>query len=68
MNSIRLLRNNDPARAETFRAELLSSFPDSEYSLILSDPDYVRKQQEMATRARARYETAYEAFVSETIR
>jgi tetratricopeptide (TPR) repeat protein len=61
----RLLRNNDPARAETFRAELLSSFPNSEYSLILSDPDYVRKQQEMATRARARYETAYEAFVSE---
>jgi tetratricopeptide (TPR) repeat protein len=61
----RLLRNNDPARAEIFRAELLSSFPGSEYSLILSDPDYVRKQQEMATRARTRYETAYEAFVSE---
>jgi tetratricopeptide (TPR) repeat protein len=61
----RLLRNSDPAGAERFRAELLSSFPDSEYSLILSDPDYVRKQQEMLTRARTRYEAAYEAFVSE---
>jgi hypothetical protein len=61
----RLLRNYDAARAETFRAELLSSFPDSEYSLILSDPDYVRKQLEMATKARTMYEAAYEAFVSE---
>ena len=61
----RLLRNYDPARAEVFRAELLSSFPNSEYSLILSDPDYVRKQLEMATRARTTYETAYEAFISQ---
>jgi hypothetical protein len=61
----RLLRKNDPARAELFRAELLSTFPDSEYSLILSDPDYVRKQLEMATRAKTSYEAAYEAFVSE---
>ena len=61
----RLLRTSDPASAEKFRAELLSSFPDSEYSLILSDPDYVRKQLEMATRARTNYETAYEAFVAE---
>jgi len=61
----RLLRNYDPARAEAFRNELLSSFPNSEYSLILSDPDYVRKQLEMATRARTTYETAYEAFISQ---
>lgn len=61
----RLLRTSDPARAEQFRAELLSSFPDSEYSLILSDPDYVRKQLEMSTRAKTSYETAYEAFVAE---
>ncbi len=61
----RLLRNYDPPRAEVFRTELLSSFPASEYSLILSDPDYVRKQMEMATKARTTYEAAYEAFVSE---
>jgi predicted negative regulator of RcsB-dependent stress response len=61
----RLLRNYDPARAELFRAELLSSYPDSEYSLILSDPDYVRKQLEMSTRAKTSYEAAYEAFVAE---
>ncbi len=61
----RLLRNSDPDRAERRRADLLSSFPNSEYALILSDPDYVRKQQEMATMALTRYEAAYEAFTSE---
>lgn len=60
----RLLRLSDPARAERRRAELLTSFPDSEFALILSDPDYVRKHQEMATRAARSYETAYLAFTS----
>ncbi|MCK7538180.1 MAG: hypothetical protein MZV63_48120 [Marinilabiliales bacterium] len=45
----RLLRLSDPPRAERRRAELLASFPETEYALILSDPDYVRKHQEMAT-------------------
>lgn len=61
----RLLHNSDPARAERRRTELLTEFPKSEYALILSDPDYVRKQQEMATKAQKSYETAYEAFSSE---
>lgn len=61
----RLLHNSDPARAERRRTELLTEFPKSEYALILSDPDYVRKQQEMATKAQKSYETAYEAFTSE---
>ncbi len=61
----RLLHNSDPARAERRRTELLTEFPKSEYALILSDPDYVRKQQEMATKAQKTYETAYEAFTSE---
>ena len=61
----RLLRNSDPARAERRRADLLTYFPDSEFSLILSDPDYVNKHREMATRAVRSYETAYQAFAEE---
>jgi hypothetical protein len=61
----RLLHNSDPARAERRRTELLTEFPKSEYALILSDPDYVRKQQEMSTKAQKSYETAYEAFTLE---
>jgi len=61
----RLLRKIDPARAERRRADLLSSYPGSEYALILSDPEYVRKQQEMASMAARSYERAYLAFNNE---
>jgi len=61
----RLLQKSDPARAERRRADLLTSFPKSEYALILSDPDYVKRQQEMASRALKKYEAAYDAFTSE---
>jgi tetratricopeptide (TPR) repeat protein len=61
----RLLRKSDPARAERRRADLLADFPQSEYALILSDPDYVRRQQEMASKALKNYEAAYDAFTSE---
>ncbi len=61
----KLLRNSDPARAERRRAELIAAYPDSEYALILSDPDYIRKHQEMSARAMRSYEDAYQAFTEE---
>ncbi|MCI0522570.1 MAG: tetratricopeptide repeat protein [Bacteroidales bacterium] len=61
----RLLSKNDPSRAGLHRSALISAFPQSEYALILSDPDYVRKQQEMASRVRKDYEAAYESFTGE---
>lgn len=61
----RLLQASDPQRAELHRSVLLSDYPLSEYALILSDPDYVKKQQEMATRVEKKYEAAYEAFSTE---
>jgi len=61
----RLLRNSDPARAERRRSELLASYPDTEYALILSDPDYVRRQQEQAAMAARKYEEAWGAFSAE---
>jgi len=61
----KLLRNSDPARAERRRSDLITSFPNSEYALILSDPDYIRKHQEMAAMAIKSYENAYQAFTDE---
>jgi predicted negative regulator of RcsB-dependent stress response len=58
----RLLIQPDPSRAEMHRSMLISDFPDTEYAMILSDPDYVRKQQEIASRAQKNYESAYESF------
>lgn len=61
----RLLRTSDPARAERRRADLLASYPESEYSLILSDPDYVNRHREASARATRSYEEAYQAFDEE---
>jgi tetratricopeptide (TPR) repeat protein len=61
----KLLRNSDPARAERRRADLIAAFPDSEYALILSDPDYIRKHQEISARAMRSYENAYQTFTGE---
>ena len=61
----RLLGKSDPARAERRRAELLASYPGTEYALILSDPDYANRQREMAARATRSYEAAYQAFAEE---
>jgi len=58
----RLLSKSDPSRAELHRTRLISAFPASEYALILSDPDYVRKQQETASRIQKDYEAAYASF------
>lgn len=54
-----------PPAAERRRAELLASFPQSEYALILSDPDYVTKHHEMEARASRSYEAAYTAYDEE---
>ncbi|MFZ1269818.1 MAG: tetratricopeptide repeat protein [Bacteroidales bacterium] len=61
----RLLSKSDPSRAERRRAELLSSYPDSEYALILSDPDYTNRHREMVARASRSYDAAYLAFAEE---
>lgn len=61
----RLLRTSDPARADRHRAELLGLFPDSEYALILSDPEWMNRHREMASRATRSYEEAYLAFTEE---
>ena len=60
----RLLQSKDPAKAERRRAELLSLFPSSDYALILSDPDYARRQNEASRESLVLYETAYAAFTS----
>lgn len=61
----RLLSKSDPPRADRRRAELLASYPDSEYALILSDPDYANRYKEMAARASRSYDGAYLAFTEE---
>ena len=58
-----LYRENQPSRAETYRQALLTRHPDSDFSLILTDPDYFRKQRENEIRIAGLYETAYEHYI-----
>lgn len=60
----RMLHNTDPLKAERRREDLLSLFPESEYALILTDPDFIKKQNEAARASATLYETAYAAFRS----
>jgi tetratricopeptide (TPR) repeat protein len=58
-----LYHENDPLRAETYRQNLLSGYPDSDFSLILTDPDYFRKMREAELITDKMYERAYELFI-----
>lgn len=58
-----LYREEEPARAETYRQSLLSRHPNSDFSLILTDPDYFRKQREQELRTAGLYDTAYEHYL-----
>jgi tetratricopeptide (TPR) repeat protein len=52
-------------KAETYRQRLLERYPESEYALILSDPEYYNKQIARTKMAEQTYATAYEAFERE---
>ena len=58
-----LYREKEPAKAEAYRQALLISHPASDFSLILTDPDYFRKQRENEIRIAGLYETAYEHYI-----
>ncbi len=58
-------RQENAALAETYRQRLLSNHPESEFAMILSDPDYYRKKVEEAKRNETLYQQAYELFRNE---
>ncbi|MBM3419758.1 MAG: tetratricopeptide repeat protein [Bacteroidetes bacterium] len=59
-----LLKEPDPSRAETYRQLLLNSYGDTEYALILTDPDYYKKQREREIAVSTLYDEAYNLFLS----
>jgi len=58
-----LYREKEPSRAEAYRQSLLTRHPDSDFSKILTDPDYFRKQRENEIRMSEMYEKAYELYL-----
>jgi len=57
-----LQKRDNPAEANTRYNQLLSQFPESDYALVLSDPDYLKKQAEISGMCSALYNNAYYSF------
>jgi tetratricopeptide (TPR) repeat protein len=54
-----------PTKAETYKQRLLQKYPETEYAKILSDPDYFRRQAELARESTVLYERAYNTYLAE---
>ncbi len=53
-----------PLQAENARARLLSSYPDTRYAQLLSDPDFLVKRQQMFEQQDSLYELTYQLFIT----
>lgn len=60
----RLYTDQSGNDAATYRARLMSEYPNSVYSLVLNDPDYYKKQHDRLERFNKEYETAFNLFQS----
>jgi len=52
------------ARANVYKSMIINDFPDTDFAMILSDPDYRKNLIDRQNRVKELYERAYQAFVS----
>ncbi len=51
-----------PDRAAYYKSQLLNRYPQSHYSMLLNNPNYIRELEEEEQRVVRRYEQVYEAY------
>lgn len=61
----RLFRESNSARSEIARQRLLDRFPDSEFTRIISDPDYFNKRIAEIRMSEKLYQEAYDLYSAE---
>ena len=64
-NIYKVYKDKNDQRSEIYRQKLLTSWPENDFSRILSDPDYYNKKLEQIRAAENLYNSAYEAYVNE---
>lgn len=64
-NLYNLTRPKNNTKAEAFRQRLIRNYPESEFSRILSDPDYYRKKLAERQVTEVLYESAFNAYNAE---
>jgi tetratricopeptide (TPR) repeat protein len=52
-------------RSEIYRQRLVEKYPDNEFTKIITDPDYYKKQLEAREAAETLYQSAYDAYIKE---
>ncbi len=61
-NLYNMTKDTDPAQAQRYRDRLINGYPDSEFTLILVNPEYLQMKQKAAERAETLYDRAYDAW------
>jgi TolA-binding protein len=61
-NLVMLFRNESPAHANSYSRRLVSSYPETEFAKIISDPDYYSKRIEEEKRSAQLYNQAFEEY------
>ncbi|MCU0455994.1 MAG: tetratricopeptide repeat protein [Bacteroidales bacterium] len=64
-NLHRFNKDKNPTTGEAYRQRLLEKYPETEFSKILSDPDYYAKKMADLKTAEAVYEKAYDSYLRE---
>ena len=64
-NLYQINKNSNAVKAETYRQRLLQKYPETEFSKILSDPEYFTRQSEQAKQSSRLYEQAYNNYLAE---
>ena len=64
MYYLQALRAGNPTEANRLAQEIVAYYPDSKQALIVSQPDYFKRLQRMASEQDSLYESTYKAFTS----
>ena len=64
-NLYRINKDINNARAETYRQDLITNYPESEFAKMLIDPNYFEKRLATIKMTETIYEQAYNLYVSE---
>lgn len=60
----RLYIDRSPEKLLFYKQKLLSEYPDSKYSLVINDPEYYKRQQDLLEKFNDHYSQAYALFSS----
>jgi tetratricopeptide (TPR) repeat protein len=58
------LRTRDTSLAERYKAKMMASFPESDYTIAVADPDYEHTTRSMDSIQATTYETTYESYLA----